>query len=143
MSEERTESGQWPKGVSGNPGGYSKEKRQALSQVAALAREHTPKAIATLAEIMEDAKAPKVSRVAAANALLDRAWGKPLATTALIDPDSAGLELESTLSRFEIGRRIAFALQKGVRASQEIAQFHATAADAEFSEKASGDRTET
>lgn len=66
----RGNSGRFAKGKSGNPGGRPKE----LNEVKDLARAHTAKAIERLAFWMlsED---PKAS-VAAANALLDRAWGK-------------------------------------------------------------------
>jgi Family of unknown function (DUF5681) len=60
------------KGQSGNPGGRPK----ALRQLEELARLHTVPAIKTLASILSDTKAPFAARVAAANALLDRGWGK-------------------------------------------------------------------
>jgi hypothetical protein len=65
--------GQFQKGVSGNPGGRHKD----VAEVKELARVHTPAAIETLAEIMMDKEAQKTARVAAANALLDRAYGRP------------------------------------------------------------------
>jgi hypothetical protein len=61
------------KGKSGNPGGRPK----ALIEVQALARQHTVSAIATLSKIMGDDSAPPAARVAAANAILDRGFGKP------------------------------------------------------------------
>src|SRR3974390_1467542 len=60
------------KGQSGNPGGRPK----ALRQVEELARLHTVEAVKTLAAIHSDTKTPPAARVAAANALLDRGWGK-------------------------------------------------------------------
>ena len=42
-----------------------------------LARQKSPEAINTLSNIMHDEKAPPAARVAAANALLDRGYGKP------------------------------------------------------------------
>lgn len=60
------------KGKSGNPGGRPK----ALLEVIALAKTHTEKAVATLADIMGNDEVDPRARVAAANALLDRAWGK-------------------------------------------------------------------
>jgi HEAT repeat protein len=63
----------FPKGISGNPGGRPK----VLGDVQALARQKSPEAINTLANIMDDQKAPPAARVAAANALLDRGYGKP------------------------------------------------------------------
>ena len=44
---------------------------------AAMARTHTAEALATLVTIMGNADAPATARVSAANAVLDRAWGKP------------------------------------------------------------------
>lgn len=74
---------QWKPGQSGNPNGRRagaapKWFRQP-SLVRDLAREHTAEAIATLVEAMRTAKDAKV-RCAAAVALLDRGWGKPVET---------------------------------------------------------------
>jgi len=44
---------------------------------AAMARTHTGEALATLVAIMTNGDAPATARVSAANAVLDRAWGKP------------------------------------------------------------------
>ncbi|WP_428333253.1 hypothetical protein [Novosphingobium sp.] len=44
---------------------------------AAMARAHTGDALATLVAIMGNGDAPATARVSAANAVLDRAWGKP------------------------------------------------------------------
>jgi hypothetical protein len=52
-----------------------------LADVQKLAREKSGGAIETLAAIHADAKAPAAVRVAAANAILDRAFGKPQAVT--------------------------------------------------------------
>lgn len=65
--------GTFQKGQSGNPGGRPKE----IGHVRDLARAHTEDAIRTLVEIRGDLGAPPAARVAAAQALLDRAWGKP------------------------------------------------------------------
>lgn len=61
------------KGKSGNPSGRPKE----IGHVRDLARAHTEDAIKTLVEIRADPTQPAPARVAAATALLDRAWGKP------------------------------------------------------------------
>ena len=42
-----------------------------------MARLHTAEALATLVTIMTNGDAPATARVSAANAVLDRAWGKP------------------------------------------------------------------
>lgn len=60
-------------GVSGNPGGRPKG-------IAALARQHTDKAMEVLSAALEDEDAR--IRVAAARELLDRGYGKPIAMTA-------------------------------------------------------------
>ena len=56
-------------GRSGNPGG----KTRYMIDVQALAREHTHEAIATLVASLKDDR----HKVAAAEALLDRGWGRP------------------------------------------------------------------
>ena len=50
------------------------------TDIRSLARLHTGKAIQTLAGIMNQVKAPAAARVAAAQAILDRGWGKPTQT---------------------------------------------------------------
>lgn len=50
---------------------------KAPTEIKSLARSHTETALRTLAGIMEQADAPPAARVAAANSLLDRGWGKP------------------------------------------------------------------
>ena len=61
------------KGQSGNPGGRPK----VIAEVRELAQEHTSKAIETLVSIMTNPKSADAARVSAANALLDRGYGKP------------------------------------------------------------------
>jgi hypothetical protein len=61
-------------GQSGNPSGRPKEN----AEVKALARQHAAAAIETLAAIMQDSLSPPPARVAAANSLLDRGFGKPV-----------------------------------------------------------------
>lgn len=51
---------------------------KALTDIRSLARSHTETALKTLAGIMEQTDAPPAARVAAANSLLDRGWGKPV-----------------------------------------------------------------
>ena len=67
---------QWKKGQSGNPSGRPK----AIVSVVELARAQTEDSIKTLVEVRDNVQAPAASRVGAANALLDRGWGKPAQT---------------------------------------------------------------
>jgi hypothetical protein len=60
------------KGRSGNPGGRPKGH----GDLRDLARQHTDAALKTLVEICEHGE-NESARVTAANALLDRGWGKP------------------------------------------------------------------
>jgi hypothetical protein len=60
------------KGQSGNPGGRPK----VVAEIKDLARKHTDEALETLAAIMRNPKASASARVSAANALLDRGYGK-------------------------------------------------------------------
>lgn len=50
------------------------------TDIRSLARSHTETAIRVLAGVMQQEDAPPAARVAAANSLLDRGWGKPLQT---------------------------------------------------------------
>ena len=68
----RVNGGQFAPGSSGNPGGRPKDE----ARVAELARCHTIEAIDTLVELMRHGKDGRV-RGTAAQALLDRGWGKP------------------------------------------------------------------
>lgn len=60
-------------GQSGNPNGRPK----VAPEVRELARALSVEAIETHAAIMRDLDAPPAARGASANAILDRAWGKP------------------------------------------------------------------
>ena len=70
--QKRTQSGQFAPGSSGNPGGRPKDE----ARVAKLARSYILEAIDTLVELMRHGRDDRV-RGTAAQALLDRGWGKP------------------------------------------------------------------
>ena len=53
------------------------EARRIFQDVADAARERTQDAIDTLSAIMKDPKAPAAARISAAQAILDRGYGKP------------------------------------------------------------------
>jgi len=68
-----------------------------LSQLPSLARGHTRTAIKVLVEIMRSKDATAAARVSAANAILDRGWGK--ATQPLANDDDAVLEMIHRIER--------------------------------------------
>ena len=53
-------------------------KQRTMTEIKSFARTHTVHAVNTLVKIMLDKNAPAHARVSAANAILDRGWGKPL-----------------------------------------------------------------
>lgn len=61
----------WLPGTSGNPGGRPKE----AGEVKELARKHTKAAVETLVSMLNAEN--ERTRVAAAEAILDRGWGRP------------------------------------------------------------------
>ncbi len=65
---------------------------KAKAEIRSLARVHTAKAIRTLVAIMKQTKAPPAARIAAANSLLDRGWGK--AAQAIASPDGEVLVIQ-------------------------------------------------
>ena len=70
-SKNRLKSGKFAPGQSGNPGGRPKDEHR----VGELARLYTVEAIETLVDLMRHGKDERV-RGTAAQALLDRGWGK-------------------------------------------------------------------
>jgi|SRR6516164_535610 len=80
----RLPSGRWAPGRSPNPGGRPK----IVADVRDLARQHTRTALETLVEICRHGKTES-ARVAAANSLLDRGWGKPPASLECASPSQS------------------------------------------------------
>ena len=89
----RAPDGKWLKGApSPNPSGRPK----VLGEVMALARGHTAEAIETLVTVMTDEEQPAAARVAAANSILDRGYGKPPAAVAHFGLGDTGFAEVST-----------------------------------------------
>ena len=81
-------------GKSGNPGGRPKLPED-IKHVRELARQYTRSAIDALVEVLTGDGA--AAKVAAANALLDRGWGKPEQT--ISGPGEDGAHLVTLIER--------------------------------------------
>ena len=78
----------FPKGVSGNPGGRparGPDRRKIEADARLLARSHGVEAVENLVAIMNDEAAPHMARIIAANAILDRGWGRPPISVEMYD----------------------------------------------------------
>jgi hypothetical protein len=105
----RDEKGRFLVGVSGNPGGRPQE----VGDVREMARDHTEEAIETLVDLMRHAKSD-AARGAAAQALLDRGYGKSVAVALdVVDDGQAHLEALRELSRWDNAPE-----QKGIEAGK-------------------------
>jgi hypothetical protein len=67
-------------------------------EIRSLARSHTERAIQVLAGIMDSSSAPESARVAAANSILDRGWGKAVQAVAGIDENEQLTPLVPTIN---------------------------------------------
>jgi hypothetical protein len=70
---------------------------RSLTEIRSLARSHTRSALNVLVAVMRNTKATPPARVAAANAILDRGWGK--ATQPIENGDDGALELIHRIER--------------------------------------------
>ena len=70
---------------------------KAVTEIRSLARSHTRTALNVLVAVMRNTKATPPARVAAANAILDRGWGK--AAQAVENGDGGPLELIHKIER--------------------------------------------
>ena len=94
----RLPSGRFRQGQSGNPGG----RPRVLADVQELTRSFTQPALAALVEIATNPKAPAAVRVAAANGILDRGWGRACPSVTLTEVHTPDAE--------EVRRAISSAL---------------------------------
>jgi hypothetical protein len=73
------------------------EMPRSVTEIRSIARSHTRKAINVLVGIMRSEDATAAARVTAANAILDRGWGKP--PQSLQNSDGGALELIHRIER--------------------------------------------
>jgi hypothetical protein len=73
------------------------EKPRTAAEIRSLARSHTRTAINALVGVMRSKDATHAARVSAANAILDRGWGKP--AQAVGPTDDGALELIHRIER--------------------------------------------
>lgn len=110
----RDEAGRFKKGFSGNPNGFPK----ALVDIQALARTYTTEAFGTLVGLMRNSEDDNV-KLKAAEAVLERAWGKP------VQPIDGGNETHWHITLETIKKRkhdeeakVNFVDDKGISASR-------------------------
>ena len=112
----------YKKGESGNPGGRPKQD----PKIRELAKEHGEEAVLTLVAMMANKRSPPSTRVAAANAILDRAYGKPTSALELTGKEGEAMIPDQyegwaeSAKRVDIARRIAFILKSGQLALAEM-----------------------
>lgn len=87
-----------------------KPTRRAVTEIRSLARSHTQAAITVLVGIMRSDDATPAARVSAANAILDRGWGK--AAQPLENGADEALELIHRIERIIV--------HPGVRRDEEV-----------------------
>jgi hypothetical protein len=73
------------------------KRSRTITEIRSLARSHTRTALNVLVGVMRNTKAPAPARIAAANAILDRGWGKP--KQAVETSNDSALELIHRIER--------------------------------------------
>lgn len=104
VAPRRNARGHWLPGQSANPAG----RPAASYRLADLARTHSEDMLKVLVEVAKDDTAPPAARVSAAQAVLDRAHGKPMQSQELkiegtFDPSALHLAALRQLAEIEPG----------------------------------------
>ena len=90
MPENRTKTGQFRPGISGNPGGRPKMPEEFRQ----LARENSIPALQVVVDILKNPKSANKDKLKAAEIILDRAWGKPIQGVEMFGPGSGPIEVK-------------------------------------------------
>ena len=90
MPENRTKTGQFRPGMSGNPGGRPKMPEEFRQ----LARENSIPALQVVVDILKNPKSANKDKLKAAEIILDRAWGKPIQGVEMSGPGSGPIEVK-------------------------------------------------
>lgn len=116
------------KGQSGNPGGRPSrpdtiERRQIVRDVREYCKQHSMEAVQALVSVMNAPSSPPAARVAAANSVLDRGWGKPqieVNATVNVYDNMSETDLVRYIANNVIEGEIIEALAAGEREQQEL-----------------------
>lgn len=102
-------------GAGRKPGSKDKATAEQSATLSELAREHTGTALQVLVQVAK-ASESDAARVSAANAILDRGYGKPAQHTELTGKD--GKDLIPELADMDLARLIAFQLTKAAKQAE-------------------------
>lgn len=92
-------------GLGGYRPGSGRKPGKVTATLREIARKHMEKAVDTLVKVLDDDDSPAAAKVAAANAILDRGYGKP---TQPIDGDGNGAPIGiATASPEEWAKRLS------------------------------------
>lgn len=89
-------------GAGRKPGKVSQAKRDIME----MAKEHAELALQTLVNICQNGEA-EASRVSAANAILDRAYGRPVQGVEMSGPDGKPIQTEEVSARERVNSKLA------------------------------------
>jgi hypothetical protein len=105
-------------GAGRKPGSKDRATIEQRATLEELAREHTDVALQVLVQVAQ-ASESDAARVSAANAILDRGYGKPKQSTEITGKDGGPIETVDRSDR-DIAKDIAFVLAKGAKAQQSV-----------------------
>lgn len=96
-------------------GAKDKSTREAGATIAELARSHAETAIAVLVQVAR-ASESDAARVSAANAVLDRGYGKPPQAVEHAGKDGEPIKLDVAVSDRDLAKSMALILARGLKA---------------------------